>query len=76
MQFEEQLLPRAFTLWGNRSSAPLRITVLAAAGGIPDLIANANPADVPACEKDFTHGTSGQRHFDQRLIKSNAEEGD
>jgi hypothetical protein len=54
MQFEEQLLPTAFTLWGNRSSAPLRIAVLAAAGGIPDLIANANPADVPALARKIS----------------------
>ena len=37
--------------WGNRSSAPLRIAVLAYPGGIEailELIANANRADVPA----------------------------
>ena len=42
--------------WGNRSSAPLRIAVLASPGGIEailDLIANANPADIPALAEKF-----------------------
>ena len=42
--------------WGNRSSAPLRIAVLASPGGIEgilDLIANANPADIPALAERF-----------------------
>ena len=42
--------------WGNRSSAPLRIAVLASPGGIEeilDLIANGNRADVPALAEKF-----------------------
>ena len=42
--------------WENRSSAPLRIAVLASPGGIEailDLIANANQADVPSLAEAF-----------------------
>jgi quercetin dioxygenase-like cupin family protein len=42
--------------WGNRSSTPLRIAVLASPGGVEgilDLIANASPADIPALAERF-----------------------
>jgi len=42
--------------WGNRSSAPLRIAVLASPGGIEAilaLIARANPADLLALAEQF-----------------------
>ena len=42
--------------WGNRSSAPLRIAVLASPGGIEailELIASANQADVLALAAEF-----------------------
>ena len=42
--------------WGNRSSAPLRIAVLASPGGIEEilsLIANGNQADIPALAERF-----------------------
>ena len=42
--------------WGNRSSAPLRIAVLASPGGIEEIlsmIANGKQADVPALAKRF-----------------------
>ena len=42
--------------WGNRSSVPLRIAVLAFPGGIEEilsLIANGNQADVPALAERF-----------------------
>jgi mannose-6-phosphate isomerase-like protein (cupin superfamily) len=42
--------------WGNRSSAPLRIVVLASPGGVEEilsLIAKANPADIPALVERF-----------------------
>jgi mannose-6-phosphate isomerase-like protein (cupin superfamily) len=42
--------------WGNRSSAPLRIAVLASPGGIEailDLIVNANRADAAALAEKF-----------------------
>ena len=42
--------------WGNRSSTPLRIAVLASPGGIEAIlesIANANRADVPALAEAF-----------------------
>jgi quercetin dioxygenase-like cupin family protein len=42
--------------WGNRSSAPLRIAVLASPGGVEEilnLIANGNQVDVPALAERF-----------------------
>ena len=42
--------------WGNRTSAPLRIAVLASPGGVEEilnLIANGNQADVPALAERF-----------------------
>jgi quercetin dioxygenase-like cupin family protein len=42
--------------WGNRSSAPLRIAVLAFPGGVEEilsLIANGNQADIPALAERF-----------------------
>ena len=42
--------------WGNRSSAALRIAILASPGGIEailELIVNAKPADVPALAEKF-----------------------
>ena len=42
--------------WGNRSSAALRIAILAFPGGIEailELIVNAKPADVPALAEKF-----------------------
>ena len=42
--------------WGNRSSAPLRMAVLASPGGVEELlglIAKANRADIPALAERF-----------------------
>lgn len=42
--------------WGNRSSAPLRMAVLAFPGGVEEilsLIANGNQADIPALAERF-----------------------
>ena len=42
--------------WGNRSSAPLRMAVLASPGGVEEilsLIASGNQADVPALAERF-----------------------
>ena len=42
--------------WGNRSNAPLRIAVFCCPGGIEailELIAHANPADLPALAERF-----------------------
>ena len=52
--------------WGNRSSAPLRIAVLVSPGGIEailDLIANANPADLPALAEEFHVRIAGPTPF-------------
>ena len=52
--------------WGNRSSAQLRIAVLAAPGGVEeilDLIAKSSPADIPALAKRFHVRNIGKTPF-------------
>ena len=52
--------------WGNRSSAPLRMAVLACPGGIEailELIVNAKPADVPALAERFQVRNVGPAPF-------------
>jgi quercetin dioxygenase-like cupin family protein len=52
--------------WGNRSSAPLRMAVLACPGGIEailELIVNAKPADIPALAETFRVRNVGPAPF-------------
>jgi len=77
MQFEEQLLRRPSRFGGIDRVRRYGSQFWLPRVGIPYLIANANPADVPAlARKTSRTERRASDIFDQGLIKSNAEEGD